>query len=139
MYTRTMTQNQGYVEVGKVSEITNGQMKHLDINGKEIVIANFDGKFYAFDERCGHMNARLSNGNINQNIVTCPFHAAKFDITTGKKVGEPVLEIPPDMEPLPPKWQKYMENVGKEMSFIKTYDQNTYEVTIEGDIIRIKT
>jgi nitrite reductase/ring-hydroxylating ferredoxin subunit len=45
------------------------------------------------------MDARLSNGNINQNIVTCPFHAAKFDITTGKKVGEPVLEIPPDMEP----------------------------------------
>jgi nitrite reductase/ring-hydroxylating ferredoxin subunit len=39
-------------------------MKHLDLNGKEIVIANVDGKFYAFDERCGHMNARLSNGNI---------------------------------------------------------------------------
>jgi nitrite reductase/ring-hydroxylating ferredoxin subunit len=53
------------------------------------------------------MDARLSNGNINQNIVTCPFHAAKLDITTGKKVGEPVLEIPPDMEPLRPKWQKY--------------------------------
>jgi len=42
------------------------------------------------------------------------------------------------MEPLPPKWQKYMENVGKEMSYIKTYDQNTYEVTIEGDTIKIK-
>lgn len=48
-----MTQNHGYVKVGKVSEITNGQMKHLDINGKEIVIANFDGKFYAFDEDVG--------------------------------------------------------------------------------------
>ena len=57
-----MIQKQGYVEVGKVSEITKGQMKHLDLNGKEIVIANVDGKFYAFDERCGHMNARLSNG-----------------------------------------------------------------------------
>jgi nitrite reductase/ring-hydroxylating ferredoxin subunit len=133
-----MTQSQGFVQVGKVSEITNGQMKHVDINGKEVVIVNFNGKFYAFDERCGHMNARLSNGNMNQNIVTCPFHSAKFDITTGKKVGEPILEIPPDMEPLPPKWQKYMENVGKEMSFIKTYNQKTYEVTIEEDSIKIK-
>ena len=96
-----MTQSQGFVHVGKVSEITNGQMKHVDINGKEVIIANFNGNFYAFDERCGHMNARLSNGNMNQNIVTCPFHSAKFDITTGKKVGEPILEIPPDMEPLP--------------------------------------
>ena len=134
-----MSNNESYVEVAKIDEIPPGNMKHVELDGKEIVLSNVNGKFYAMDERCGHMNARLSNGNINQNIVTCPFHAAKFDITTGKKVGEPVLEIPPDMEPLPPKWQKYMENVGKEMSYIKTNDQNTYEVTIEGDIIRIKT
>jgi nitrite reductase/ring-hydroxylating ferredoxin subunit len=133
-----MSQNQDYVEVCKVSEISNRQMKHVEINGKEIVIANLDGKFYAFAERCGHMNARLSRGNINQNIVTCPFHAAKFDITSGKKIGEPVLEIPPGMEPLPPKWQKYMEIVGKEMSYIKTYDQETYEVKVEGNSIKIR-
>lgn len=127
-----------YVEAGKVSEINNGQMKHVEINGEEIVIANIDGKFYAFAERCGHMNSRLSHGSINQNIVTCPFHGAKFDITTGKKVREPVLEIPPDMEPLPAKWQKYMEYVSQEIAFIKTYDQKTYEVKVEGDTIKIK-
>jgi len=134
-----MSNNVSYVEVAKIDEIPPGNMKHVELDGKEIVLSNVNGKFYAMDERCGHMNARLSDGNINQNIVTCPFHAAKFDISTGKKIGEPVLEIPPDMEPLPPKWQKYMENVGKEMSYIKTYNQNTYEVTIEGDLIKIKT
>ncbi|HEX2305898.1 MAG TPA: Rieske 2Fe-2S domain-containing protein [Nitrososphaeraceae archaeon] len=133
-----MTQNQDYVEAGKVSEISNGHMKHVEINGKEIAIANLDGKFYAFADRCGHMNARLSRGNINQNVVTCPFHAAKFDITSGKKMGEPVLETPPGMEPLPASWQKYMGNVGQEMSFIKTYDQETYQVKVEGDRIKIK-
>ena len=133
-----MSNNESYVEVAKIDEIPPGSMKHVELDGKEIVVSNVNGKFYAMDDRCGHMNARLSNGNINQNIVTCPFHAAKFDISTGKNVGEPVLEIPPDMEPLPPKWQKYMENVGKEMSYIKTYNQNPYEVTIEGDVIKIK-
>ena len=133
-----MTQNQDYVEAGKVSEITVGHMKHVEINGKEIAIANLDGKFYAFADRCGHMNARLSRGNINQNIVTCPFHAAKFDITSGKKIGEPVLELPPEMEPLPPNWQKYMGVVAQEMSFIKTFDQEIYNVKVEGDNIKIK-
>jgi nitrite reductase/ring-hydroxylating ferredoxin subunit len=101
-----MTQNQDYVEAGKVSEISNGHMKHVEINGKEIAIASLDGIFYAFSDRCGHMNARLSRGSINQNIVTCPFHDAKFDVTSGKKVGEPVLEISTGMEPLPPSRQK---------------------------------
>ncbi len=135
---RTMSQNQEYVEAGKASEISNGQMKHVEINGKEIAIANLDGKFFAIDDRCAHMNARLSRGNVNQNIVTCPFHAAKFDITSGKKIGEPVLEVPPGMEPFPPTWQKYMESVGKEMSYIKTYDQETYEVKVVGDIVKIR-
>jgi nitrite reductase/ring-hydroxylating ferredoxin subunit len=133
-----MSQDQDYVEVAKVSEISQGNMKHIEINGKEIAIANHDGKFYAFDDRCGHMNARLSRGNINQNVVTCPFHHAKFDITSGKKKAEPILEIPPGMEPLPPSWQKYMGVVAQEMSFIKTYDQETYEVKVEGDSIKIR-
>ena len=30
-----------------VNEITSGQMKHIEINGKEITIANLEGKFYA--------------------------------------------------------------------------------------------
>ena len=133
-----MNQNGAYVEAGKVSEISNGEMKHVEINGNEILTANLDGKFYACADRCAHMNARLSRGNVNQNIVTCPFHGAKFEVTSGKKIGEPVLEIPPGMEPLPPKWQKYMEFIGQEMPYIKTYDQETYKVKVEGDNIKIR-
>ena len=133
-----MNQNGVYIEAGRVSEIGNGQMKHVEINGEEIVIANLDGKIYAFADRCGHMNARLSRGNINQNIVTCPLHAAKFDVTSGKKIAEPVMEPSPGLEPLPPKWQKYMESAGQEAQYIKTYDQETYEVKVVGDTIKIR-
>ena len=133
-----MTQNQDYIEAGKVSEIGKGHMKHVDINGKEIAIANLDGKFYAFADRCGHMNARLSRGNINQNVVTCPFHAARFDITSGKKIGEPVLETPPGNGTPTSLLAKILGIVGQEMSFIKTYDQEYYDVRVEGDSIKIK-
>jgi nitrite reductase/ring-hydroxylating ferredoxin subunit len=133
-----MTENLDYVEACKVSEIGKGHMKYVEINGKEIAIANVDGKFYAFSDRCSHMNARLSRGNIHQGVVTCPFHAAKFDVTSGKKISEPVLEIPPGMDPLPPSWQKYMGVVAQEMSFIKTNDQGIYDVKVEGDAIKIR-
>jgi nitrite reductase/ring-hydroxylating ferredoxin subunit len=60
-------------------------MKHVEIDGKEIAIANINGKYYAFDDRCGHSSARLSMGVINGNVVTCSFHGAQFDCTTGKR------------------------------------------------------
>ena len=90
-----------YIEVAKTSQIDDGQLMHIEISDKEILIANINGKFYAMDDRCSHMNARLSLGNISKNIVTCPFHAAKFEVTSGKKIGEPVLSIPPQ------KWNHY--------------------------------
>ena len=128
-----------YIEVAKTNEIANRQMKHVEVKGKEILIANIDGKFYALNDRCGHMNALLSMGNLaNDNAVTCPFHGARFDITTGKKVKEPILTPSQEMEPLPKTWQLYLEHAGQLMAHIKTYDQEVYDTKVEGDTIKIK-
>ena len=130
---------QQFVEVGKVDEIPVGKIKYVEVQGKEIVISNIGGKFYAMDDRCGHMNARLSMGNIsNDGIVVCPFNRARFDATTGKKTKEPVLTPSQQMEPLPKTWQNYLEQAGRLMSYIKTYDQQVYEIQVEGDKIKIR-
>jgi nitrite reductase/ring-hydroxylating ferredoxin subunit len=39
-----------FVEVAKVDEVPVGRMKHIELNGKEIMIVNLDGKFYALSE-----------------------------------------------------------------------------------------
>jgi len=59
-----MTQND-FVEVAKVNEIPDGKMKHFEVDGKEVLIANVGGKCYAISDRCGHMNALLSMGNLS--------------------------------------------------------------------------
>ncbi len=123
-----------FLEVGKVDEVPAGKMKHVEVLGKEIVILNIDGKFYAMDDGCAHMNARLPMGNVSYDcIVTCPFHGARFDATTGKKVKEPVLSPSQQIEPLPKTWQNYLEHAGQLTSYIKTYDQQIYEIRLEGD------
>jgi len=127
-----------FVEVANVNEIPAGKMKHVEVNGKEIVIANMNGKFCALDDRCAHMNAPLSMGNLTGDVVTCPFHGAKFNVASGKKISEPVLTPSQEMEPLPKTWQKAMEHIGQLMSHIKTYDQPTYEIKVGGTIVKAK-
>jgi nitrite reductase/ring-hydroxylating ferredoxin subunit len=133
-----MASKNEFVEIAKVNEISDGKMKHVEVDGKEILIANIGGKFYAINDRCGHMNALLSMGNLTGNTVTCPFHGAKFDVTNGKKLSEPILTPSQEMEPLPQTWQKFFENVGQLMAHIKTYDQIAYETKIDGDSVKIK-
>jgi nitrite reductase/ring-hydroxylating ferredoxin subunit len=133
-----MASKNEFVEIAKVNEISDGKMKHVEVDGKEVLIANIGGKFYAINDRCGHMNALLSMGNLTGNTVTCPFHGAKFDVTNGKKLSEPILTPSQEMEPLPQTWQKFFENVGQLMTRIKTYDQIAYETKIDGDSVKIK-
>lgn len=128
----------GFVEVAKVDEITDGKMKHVEVSGREVLVAKVGGKFYAINDRCGHMNALLSMGNLTGNSVTCPFHGAKFDVITGKKLSEPIITPSQEMEPLPQSWQKFFENVGQLMAHIKTYDQLTYEIRVDGDNIKMR-
>lgn len=77
--------NDKMVEVAKTEQIPSGKIKHIEVNGIEMIVANIDDKYYAVNDRCGHSSARLSMGTIKGAIVTCPLHAAQFDVTTGKK------------------------------------------------------
>lgn len=134
-----MSKNE-FIEVARVSEISDGKMKHVEVDGKEVLVANVGGKYVAISDRCGHMNALLSMGNLKGSTVICPFHGAPFDITTGKKLSEPILNPSflskqQKMEPLPQTWQTFFENVGQLMAHIKTYDQTTYETRVDGEII----
>ena len=124
------------VEVASTQEIPAGNMKHVEIDGKEIAITNINGKYYAFDDRCGHSSARLSMGVINGNVVTCSFHGAQFDCTTGKKVKEANATAPPTGG-LPDVWKKNVEHAYNLLSYIRTYDQKTYGVIVDGDRIKI--
>ena len=44
-------------------------MKHVELDGKEIEVSNVNGKYYVMDDRCGHMNALPSMGNVSNDIT----------------------------------------------------------------------
>ena len=76
--------------VGKINEIKIGQMKKISIDEKEVVIANFDGNFFAVDDTCTHAGASLSEGKLDDTTITCDWHGAQFDCKNGKLKKFPV-------------------------------------------------
>ncbi len=128
-----------FLKVATISEIPSGKMKHIEVNGKEILIANVKGKFYAVSDRCGHENARLSTGPLADTIVICPFHYARFDVTTGKLVSGPVLEgsgaaniLAKCSEEAQKVMTQMLKHLAENQSLIKTYDLPVYEVKVDG-------
>ena len=74
----------GKIIAGKVTEISPGKMKKISIDGREILVSNINGVFFAVDDTCTHSGASLSEGSLNGCIITCGWHKAEFDCKTGK-------------------------------------------------------
>jgi len=106
-----------FVKVAESSEIPVGKMRMFRIGEKEYLVANVNGKYYAIGNRCTHAGADLSQGSLEGNVLTCPKHKSKFDVTTGKVISGPKIPL---FHP-------------------KINDEPSYEVKVEGTALMLKT
>ena len=81
-----------FVTVATIDEIPPGRAKLVELNGNEIALFNLGGTFHAIDNSCTHVGGPLCEGAIEGTEVTCPWHGAVFDISTGRAVGPPAFE-----------------------------------------------
>ncbi len=79
----------GFVKVAKTGDVALGSAKMVEVSGKKIAIFNVDGKYYAIDNTCTHRGGPLAEGALEGKEVTCPWHGAVFDVTTGEVLGPP--------------------------------------------------
>ncbi|MEM4251599.1 MAG: Rieske 2Fe-2S domain-containing protein [Candidatus Bathyarchaeia archaeon] len=128
------------VEVAKMSELAPGGLKYVKVHGREIVLCNCDGRLYAVDNRCGHMNAPLNMGTLEGHILTCPLHSVQFDVRTGEALNRPLYHYSGDEETqTPPENFDNFFNWYSELSeHIATCDLKTYPVVVEKDSIKLE-
>jgi len=78
-----------FVKVAETTEVPPGKMKKVTVDGKEILIVDVEGKYYAIGNKCTHRGGDLSKGSLSGKVVKCPRHGAKFDVTTGEVATGP--------------------------------------------------
>ncbi len=75
--------------VCKTTQISVGQMKKISVDGKDIVVANIGGAYFAINDTCTHAGASLSEGKIEDSTIICDWHGAQFDCKNGKLIKFP--------------------------------------------------
>jgi 3-phenylpropionate/trans-cinnamate dioxygenase ferredoxin subunit len=111
------------VEAGKTTELEDGAMKGVFIQGHNVFIARVGDKYYAADSHCPHMGRKLSEGKLEGTVVTCPGHSSQFDLKDGKVV----------------RWLKgsgVISALGKAMKSPRPL--TLYKVTVEGDKLMVE-
>ena len=72
------------------ADIAEGEVIRVDLDdGRNLAVYHVEGAYYATDDLCTHGEASLSEGEIEDGLILCPFHLGSFDIRTGEAVASP--------------------------------------------------
>ena len=77
----TMTER--LLRAGTVDEVKARGCTVVTGNGHAIAVFPLGGGFAAVDNRCPHMGFPLDRGTVSNGILTCHWHHARFDLSSG--------------------------------------------------------
>jgi 3-phenylpropionate/trans-cinnamate dioxygenase ferredoxin subunit len=71
------------------SDLPEGTMLRVTYGDVDVLLAHTDRGVVATDDRCPHMSAPLSIGELDGCVVACPLHEGRFDLASGNPVQMP--------------------------------------------------
>lgn len=78
------------IKVALSEDIPIGQKKLCEVDGRMVLVVHTEGDhWHAIDEMCPHRGGPLSEGKLEGTVLTCPWHQAQFEVTTGKVLCGP--------------------------------------------------
>jgi 3-phenylpropionate/trans-cinnamate dioxygenase ferredoxin subunit len=77
------------IDGGPVGSLPEGAMRRVTHGDLDVLIAHTPVGVLATDDRCPHMSAPLSIGELDGCVVACPLHEGRFDLSTGDVVQMP--------------------------------------------------
>ncbi|MEX0800758.1 MAG: chlorite dismutase family protein [Dehalococcoidia bacterium] len=85
----------GWARVAALEDVPDGGAKVVYAGGDQVALFNVDGRLYALGNRCSHANGPLAEGVVEDGCVTCPWHASRFELESGRPVGGPATKPVP--------------------------------------------
>ncbi|PYN19469.1 MAG: non-heme iron oxygenase ferredoxin subunit [Candidatus Rokuibacteriota bacterium] len=85
--------NEHWVRVAATGEISPGEGRVVETGGRALAVFNVEGTYYAIDNTCSHRGGPLGDGDLEGTVVVCPWHAWRWDVTSGANVNNPAVRV----------------------------------------------
>jgi 3-phenylpropionate/trans-cinnamate dioxygenase ferredoxin subunit len=71
-------------KLARVEDIPEGRTKFVCVRGEPVLVANWQGRFYALHGICPHKGNPLAGAILWDNLIDCPYHHFQYDVVTGE-------------------------------------------------------
>ena len=75
--------------VATTDAVTPGSGTVAEVNGKSLAVFNVEGSYFVIDNTCVHRGGPLGEGDLEGEVVTCPWHGWEYNVKTGACINNP--------------------------------------------------
>lgn len=72
-----------------VDELPPAALRRVTYGDLDVLLVHTSNGIVAIDDRCPHMSAPLSLGELDGCLIACPLHSGQFDLATGNPTRMP--------------------------------------------------
>ena len=83
---------ESFVKVARRDEVSPSELKLVEAEGEQIVLADLGGPVIAFSNVCTHAGCDLVYGELEENELECDCHGSRFNVTTGEVLQGPATD-----------------------------------------------
>ena len=80
------------------SELAEGEPHRAELDGVPVVVVRSGGELYALADRCSHRGGPLSDGEVSDGCITCPWHGSRFRLEDGSVERGPAAYPQPALD-----------------------------------------
>lgn len=84
---------EGHLRVGTLEGVRSRPRTVKTDGGHGIAVFYYSGQVYAVDNRCPHVGYPLDTGSIDNGVLTCLWHQARFVLSSGKSLDPTIDDI----------------------------------------------
>jgi len=81
-----------FMKVAEIDDLDDGELMLVEVDDEPVCLAKVDGAVYAFTDNCTHISGPLNEGELDGEVLTCPWHGAQFNVRTGKVLRGPARQ-----------------------------------------------
>jgi nitrite reductase/ring-hydroxylating ferredoxin subunit/Fe-S cluster biogenesis protein NfuA len=79
----------------KISDIPQDGVKALLLDGEKLLLSRRGSIVTCFQNACAHLGLALDDGEVEDGIITCPYHGFRYDLASGECLTAPAVQLQP--------------------------------------------
>jgi nitrite reductase/ring-hydroxylating ferredoxin subunit/uncharacterized membrane protein len=87
-----------FVRVAADADIPAGKPVRVEQDGVPILLVRQGSQVYALAETCAHLGGPLSEGKVEEETISCPWHGSRYSIRDGHVIDGPSVHPQPCLE-----------------------------------------